>query len=224
MLLRDGFTAPYSAFESYLYDLVAAPAVVALRARVEGALLAGLPPGAALLEVGCGGGQLAAHLATVRPDLRITGLDLSPEQIARARRRTAAVASRVELVVGSALDLPFPASHFDAVLSVASIKHWPDQSRGLAECARVLRPGGALAVVEADRGCRLDDARAFVALMRMPAILRPVTVLFFRTYVAGLGLDLEDARSLAAALPLVAARVERVPGSPGLLIAGTRAP
>jgi ubiquinone/menaquinone biosynthesis C-methylase UbiE len=77
-----------------------------------------------------------------------------------------------ELAVGDAPALRFAEQYFDATGSIASIKHWPDQSKGLAECVRVLRPGGQRLVVEADRGCRFNDARAFVLRIRgTPALL-----------------------------------------------------
>ncbi len=216
-------TLPYRASEAWIYDTVIAPAVAELRGAAEADFVTALPAGARVLEVGSGGGQLAVDLARRRPDVTVTGVDLSPAQVARARRRAATFADRVEFVTGSALELPVEDGRYDAVVSVASIKHWPDPLAGLRECARALRPGGALLVVEADRGCVLDDARRFVARWRMPAALRPVALVLFRTYVAGQGLDLDDARRLLAALPVVDAVAERVPGTPGLLLRGRRA-
>jgi SAM-dependent methyltransferase len=101
---------------------------------------------------------------------------------------------------------------------VGSIKHWPDPARGLRECLRVLRPGAPLIVAEVDRGCHLDDARAFVARWRMPRLLRPLALVLFRTYVAGQAIDLDDARALLASLPLANPRCERIPRTPGLLL------
>jgi SAM-dependent methyltransferase len=124
----------------------------------------------------------------------------------------------VRFVQGSALELPFEAGDFDAVVSIGSIKHWPDAARGLAECARVLRPGGPLFVVEVDRGCRWDDARAFVDDWRMPRALRPLGLALFRTWVAGQAIDLDDARALLTSSPFVDAQVERIAGAPGLLM------
>jgi ubiquinone/menaquinone biosynthesis C-methylase UbiE len=217
-------TLPYRASEAWIYDAVIAPAVAELRRAIEGEFVASLPPRARVLEVGCGGGQLAIELAQQRPDVTITGVDLSPAQVARARRRARPFARRVEFVTGSAMDLPCEDASFDAVVSIASIKHWPDPLAGLRECVRALRPGGALLVVEADRGCRLDDARRFVGRWRIPAALRPVALMVFRTHVAGQGLDLEDARRLLAALPLIDTLAERVPGTPGLSLRGIRRP
>lgn len=216
-------TLPYRASEAWLYDTVIAPAVVDLRRGLEEHIVQ-LRPGARVLEVGSGGGQLAVDLATRRRDLTITGVDLSAAQVARAMRRAekAGVGDRVQFVQGDALALPVDDAAFDAVVSVASIKHWPDPARGLAECARALRPGGTLVVVEADRGCRLEDARAFVARWRMPAPVRPLGLVLFRTFVAGQGLDLDDGRRLLAALPLRETSVERIDGTPGVLFRGTR--
>jgi SAM-dependent methyltransferase len=215
-------TTPYGAGEAFFFDTVIAPAIGALRARSLDAHVAELPRGARVLEVGSGGGQMALEVARARPDLEWIGVDLSPAQVARATRRTRAArpARPPRFVCGSALELPFEAGEFDAVVSVGSIKHWPDPARGLAECVRVLRPGGQLFVVEVDRGCRWDDARAFVAGWRMPRPLRPLGLVVFRTWVAGQAIDLDDARALLAGTPLVDARVERIAGAPGLLLRG----
>lgn len=220
-VLKD-FTVPYSRAESWVYDTVIAPALGAFDGEVLARWLPELPRGGSLLEVGCGGGQLLAKIAARRPDLGLTGLDLSPEQVARARRRTATAGERVRCVQGSALDLPFPADSFDAILSVASIKHWPDPRRGLEECARVLRPGGGLVIVEADRGCRDADIARFVAAWRLPTAMRPLAAAMFRTVVAGRSFDLEDARALADGLALADRRVERLPGVPGWILSGRK--
>jgi ubiquinone/menaquinone biosynthesis C-methylase UbiE len=149
-------------------------------------------------------------------------LDLSPKQIERAERLAPPLGGRVRFVIGSALDLPFPDATFDALVSIASIKHWPDQAKGVAECVRVLKPGGPFAIFEADRGCRLEDARRFVDRWRLPPMLRPFALQAFRTYVAGQSIDLEDARKLLEAQPIVEATAERVPGAPVLLLTGRR--
>jgi ubiquinone/menaquinone biosynthesis C-methylase UbiE len=120
------------------------------------------------------------------------------------------------------LDLDFSDGSFDAVISVASIKHWPDKVRGLQECIRVLAPGGALNIIEADRGCHLDDARAFVDRWRIASILKPVALFWFRTRVAGQGVDLDEAGTMLEALDLSEQHAERIPGTAGLLMSGRR--
>jgi len=215
-------TARYGAVESFVYDRCIAPAVIDMADRIEDKLVGRLGPGARVLEVGSGGGQLAVRLADKRPDLAIVGLDLAPEQVARARERARPLAERVRFVEGSAMSLPFDDGTFDAVLSVASIKHWPDPGQGLSECARVLRAGGALAVIEADRGCAMRDARAFIQRWRIPSLLRPAALMGFRTFVAGNAFDLDEMRSLVASLGAGDWKVERIEGTPGLLLYGTR--
>jgi SAM-dependent methyltransferase len=221
-MLRD-FKAPYSAFESFLYDWLVAPGVVDMKDAVAAPFLERVPKGAEVLEVGCGGGQLAIEIARERPDLRYVGLDLSHEQVARADKRGARLAPRLSFVQGSALELPYEDGRFGVVLSVASIKHWPDPARGLSECVRVLAPGGLLVVVEADRSCKLDDAWRFMTHLHLLPPFRPLALMLFRTFVAGRSLDLDDARALVADLPLARCEVRRVPGTPALIIDATRA-
>ncbi|HSQ64317.1 MAG TPA: class I SAM-dependent methyltransferase [Polyangiaceae bacterium] len=215
-------TAPYSAAESWGYDRFIAPAVAELAGELTARIDPLLPRGGALLDVGCGGGQNLLAIARRRPDAKLTGVDLSAEQVGRALARATAAGAKVSVVEGSALTLPFADESFDAVLSVASIKHWPDPALGLRECVRVLRPGGKLRVIEVDRGCRLDDARRFVGRWRLPGPVRRLCLPLFHTYVAGQGLDLDDARALLAPLGLLDASVERLDGMPALMIGGTK--
>ncbi len=214
------FSAPYTSAESFFYDAFVAPAVDNMSRPVADELVSSMSA-TDVLEVGCGGGQLALQAMTRKPELRWVGLDLSAEQVARANKRTAAVAG-VRFVQGSAMDLPFADASFDGVVSVASIKHWPDPAAGLAECVRVLRPGGRLVVVEADRGCHLDDARYFVAQWRIPALLRPISLAFFRSAIAGQAFDLDDARALLAPLPLDDRLARRIEATPALIMSGTK--
>ncbi len=215
------FKHPYTAAESWSYDFFVAPAVAVLAERMGARFVDGIPHGGRILDVGCGGGQNALTLARLRPDLRVVGLDLSEEQVKRATRRAAGL-SQVEFTQGSALDLPFEDDEFDAVISVASLKHWPDQRLGLSECVRVLRSGCRLRVVEADRGCGLEESESFVAEWRLPALLRPLGVALYRTWVAGRSVDLDEARALAEGLPLNDLRVDRVDGAPALMIEGIK--
>lgn len=225
MVLLD-ISRRYTRLESWFYDRFIADAVAETTRGLIDEVVAEVPSDGLILEVGSGGGQLALGLAERGIGLRVIGVDLSGEQVARAGRRVSerspAVADRVRFQLGSALDLGFPDEHFDAVLSVGSIKHWADQAKGMAELVRVLRPGGLLLVVEVDRGCSLPDARAFVARLNAPWPLGAAALLGFRTYVAGQGLDLDDGRALVADRPLTRTRVERIPGDPTLLICGRK--
>ncbi|HTU60152.1 MAG TPA: class I SAM-dependent methyltransferase [Polyangiales bacterium] len=213
-MLRN-ITSRYSALESWAYDRFIVPAADKMIGEIEAVVNRSIPANAAVLEVGCGGGQLARRLVERRSDLTWTGLDLSREQVARARRRTADM-QRLSFVEGDAQALPFSDALFDVVVSIASIKHWPDQALGLRECIRVLRPDGLLLVVEADRGCRYQDAARFVDSSPLPPMLRPVGLALFRTWIAGRSLDREEAQQLLEGLSVAERGVKRLPDMPVL--------
>jgi SAM-dependent methyltransferase len=99
---------------------------------------------ARLLEVGCGTGHWLALLRPATPHL--FGLDLSAGMLSQARRRHGDLA----LVRGRAEQLPFPDTSFDLVYCVNAIHHFGHQRAFIAEARRLLRPGGALAIIGFD--------------------------------------------------------------------------
>lgn len=109
----------------------------------------GPPLGLRILDVGCGDGVLASWLA--QGGARVTGLDASSDMIAAARRRAKAAGVEVDLVEGDAGDLPFPAGHFDCVVSVATLCFVDDPRPTIREMVRVLEPGGQLILGELGR-------------------------------------------------------------------------
>jgi ubiquinone/menaquinone biosynthesis C-methylase UbiE len=220
-------SSPYGRMYSAFYDHFVSPAVYRVfEDELHGTFAKRLGHGDRVLDIGCGGGQHTVELANQRPDVRLVGLDLSAEFVRRARQRASAaqLGSRVEFVKGNALALPFEAEEFDHVYSIGSIKHWPDMAQGLAECLRVLKPGGQLLVGEAHRGCRFPDVVAWTRNSRVPRPLQIVLHLYFRTFVAGQSIDLDDARDLWRALPLADPDgPRRIPGTPALVMTGCKA-
>ena len=99
-----------------------------------------------VLEVGVGSGLNLAFYGTAAT--HITGIDPSPQLLAKARTRIADASVPVELVEASAEQLPFDARSFDSAVVTYSLCSIPDPSRALAEVRRVLRPGGELVFVE----------------------------------------------------------------------------
>jgi SAM-dependent methyltransferase len=134
-----------------LEAVYAVPAIVAQRLRTRAALQA--RPGERGLDVGCGPAFLACELGhEVGPAGRVIGLDESPEMLRAAQARIAreGLADRVEVREGDAGRLDFPAASFDFVTVVQVYLYVTDVAGALAEAARVLRPGGRLAVVDTD--------------------------------------------------------------------------
>jgi ubiquinone/menaquinone biosynthesis C-methylase UbiE len=189
---------PYSALESWAYDKLVAPVLASFFEELRDDLDAALPSHGRVLDVGCGGGHISRLLADWKPTLRITGLDLSTAQIDRARHAARGYGDRLSYVVGTATNLPFADDSFDALVSVGSIKHWPDRLLGLRECVRVVRPGGLVLITETDRSCRFEDMNRFIDRIPLPSFAKPVFRMVYRTHVAGQSIDLLDARELLA--------------------------
>ncbi|MEU6978998.1 MULTISPECIES: methyltransferase domain-containing protein [unclassified Streptomyces] len=107
--------------------------------------------GARLLEVGCGlGVGCALALAEYGP-AQVTGMDIHPQQLDRARRANADLldvggVERLRLARGAAERMPFGDAEFDCVYSVEAAQHFDDLALFAAETARVLRPGGRTAI------------------------------------------------------------------------------
>ena len=97
------------------------------------------------LEIGIGSGR---NIRFYPPDVRLTGIELSPGMLALARRRAVESGLTVRLVEGDAAGLPFDDSAFDTVVFSQSLCSIPDDRRAIAEAARVLRPGGRLVALE----------------------------------------------------------------------------
>lgn len=218
--------AKYTPALSWFYDRAAADAVLNATSGLIDRIQTAVTNGDAVLEVGCGGGQFALRLIERLPGIRVTGVDLSAEQLsraaARANRLSPEAIERVGFREASALDLPFSDRSFDIAVSIASIKHWPDRQRGVREMVRVLKEGGLLLIAETDRSCHLDDVRTFVRDTHLPALLRTPYLWMFRTYVAGQGLDLGDAREALADQPLVDTTVQRIADTPFLTMTGIK--
>ena len=93
-----------------------------------------------VLEVGCGRGELAARVAA-EIDATVVAIDQSERMVEIARE------AGVDARVGDVQDLPFDDASFDCAVAAWMLYHVPDVDRGLAELARVLRPGGRLVAV-----------------------------------------------------------------------------
>jgi arsenite methyltransferase len=103
-----------------------------------------------VLDLGCGAGTdslVAAQM--VGPEGRVTGIDMTPEMIAKARSAAAELGvGNVDFVEGEIEELPFPDESFDVVISNGVIDLIPDKDAVFAELYRVLRPGGRIQIAD----------------------------------------------------------------------------
>jgi len=95
-----------------------------------------------VVELGCGTAYFSAWLA--RRGARPVGVDLTPAQLATARRCQQELGIEFPLVEASAEDVPLPDASFDLALSEYGASIWCEPERWIAEAARLLRPGGEL--------------------------------------------------------------------------------
>jgi phosphatidylethanolamine/phosphatidyl-N-methylethanolamine N-methyltransferase len=97
-----------------------------------------------VLEVGVGTGL---SLQRYRPHLRVTGVDVSAEMLAKARARTGHLPHVAELRQADARALAFPDDHFDTVVAMYLVSVVPEPERVVAEMARVCKPGGEVLIL-----------------------------------------------------------------------------
>ena len=120
--------------------------------RVHRRLLdqAGLRPGQRVLEIGCGTGNLLLAAKRAQPAAVVVGLDPDLAALARADRKARRRGLAVQLDRGHAEELPYADDSVDVVLSSFMLHHVPAEQRDAAvrEARRVLRPGGALHLLD----------------------------------------------------------------------------
>lgn len=151
------------------------------------------------LEMGCGQGAGLLHLMESRPRLSMVGIEISPEQADRARRRTAPLADRTQIVQASASDTGLRAATVDFVVSIEAFQHFPDQAAWLSEARRLLVPRGRLLL--ATFFVR-DEARVAEACRRIETLAagldQALVLPTFLEQVATCGFELTVTRSVGA--------------------------
>lgn len=145
---RRNIPKAFEGRSSRIYDLVSRRVLRRLYRRLAADVAAVAPEGGAVLDVGTGPGVLLVELAARRPDLRLTGVDLSADMIAAATRNLGPFGERASAHVGDVTGLPFPDRSFDLIVSSLSLHHWDDPEAAVPELARVLRPGGQVCIYD----------------------------------------------------------------------------
>jgi demethylmenaquinone methyltransferase / 2-methoxy-6-polyprenyl-1,4-benzoquinol methylase len=114
-------------------------------------LVSRIPPEAQrVLDVASGTAAVAIELAQATPDRRVIGVDQSPEMLAAGSQRVgdAGLGERIELREGRAESLPFADGEFDSLTFTYLLRYVDDVPATLRELARVVRPGGTVAMLE----------------------------------------------------------------------------
>ncbi len=109
---------------SGFYDFVAKRIFRGTYRRLAKDFAATVAQGAHVLDAGTGPGILLVELARLRPDLRLTGVDLSADMAGAAAKNLARYGDRATVRVADVASLPFPDASFDAIVSSLSLHHW----------------------------------------------------------------------------------------------------
>jgi ubiquinone/menaquinone biosynthesis C-methylase UbiE len=119
-----------------------------------------------ILDVGCGGGRTVQKLAALAVEGRVHGVDYSEASVQASRQVNAAAIAggRVAVELGSVAALPYPDQRFDVVTAVETHYYWPDLEANLREIRRVLKPGGALALIAETTRDRQPNPLFFVVM------------------------------------------------------------
>jgi ubiquinone/menaquinone biosynthesis C-methylase UbiE len=131
-------------------------------------LTAGLPAGAAILEVAPGPGYFAVELA--RRGYRVTGLDISRTMVQIATDHARQSGTTVDFRHGDAADLPFAADGFDLIVCQAAFKNFLRPVKVLDEMHRVLRPGGTAVIQDLNRAATRADIAGDVRRMGLSPV------------------------------------------------------
>jgi len=157
-IVRDAYSGIDSSTEAVAYKLYSPEELSEVpRSAVEGALgignhlrFAGIEPGETILDLGCGAG-IDSILAARRTGQtgRVIALDFLPEMLERtAAAAEEATLRNVETLEAEMEAIPLPDASVDHIISNGVVNLSPRKRRVLAECARVLRPGGKLSVAD----------------------------------------------------------------------------
>ena len=217
----SNLTQRYSNLAAWAHDYIIADRALNLHAHIlEYTKLADIlaeKRERSVLDVGCGGGQSAIRMKELYPHLQLTGIDLSEDQIARARQRAHRKGLSTKFEIADAEDLPYPDASFDVVFSFGSAKHWPDPLKGMSECWRVLKPGGELLVADATSDATTEQVINFYKISGFPGLFQTPMVAILSRRIFGPALPLKTYHQIADQLGMSKGTVSHLPGYPTFL-------
>ena len=110
------------------------------------------PPGASVLEAGCGVGAQTLPLLRNSPGVHLTCIDVSPESLEQARHKVQSAGFKATFRTADIFALPFSEAAFDHVFLCFVLEHLANPIGALQALQKMLRPGGTLTVIEGDHG------------------------------------------------------------------------
>lgn len=160
-----------------------------------------------IAEIGCGGGVFMRR--ALMSGCRGLAIDHSPDMVANAKRlnRYAVDAGRLAVVVGDAARLPADDASFDKVYCLNAFFFFPNPQASIAEMARILKPGGRLALVTSPPEFKTHIARFS---KRMASSMRFDTLETLDMWIQAAGLVTEEMKAAPSAGNLVIARKEHL--------------
>lgn len=162
-------------------------------ATLELAALANITPDTRVLDVGCGLGGTARHLAC-EYGCHVTGIDLTDEYIEVGRKLTRMVnmQDKVELWQGSALNIPFEDENFDVVWTEHVQMNISDKKKFYSEIARVLKPGGVFLFHDIFRGPSKEEPVYPAPWAEVASLSALETDSNVKKIIEGCGLEIEE--------------------------------
>ncbi|MFT5167150.1 MAG: MPBQ/MSBQ methyltransferase [Saprospiraceae bacterium] len=154
-------------FLSVFYDKFVNPLFWTKKMRDESLTISQLEkPGLTVIDVGSGTGFTTEGIVKLVPPARVTCIDQSPHQMAKAKQKTSLQGCHFK--IGDAENIPFETDSFDRYVSAGSIEYWPNPQKGITEAYRVIKPNGVATLIGP-----LDPPNGFVSYIANTWMLFP---------------------------------------------------
>lgn len=164
--------------------------------------------GGEILEIAPGPGYLAIELARLGR-YRITGVDISHDFVAIARRNAAEAGVAVDFRQGSAATLPLGDASVDFIICTAAFKNFHEPEKALAEMHRVLKPGGIARIVDMSRDASKAEIADLVRQMGLGGIKALSMKLMFQHFLRRGAYSRQEFEALIAQSPFGGAAITR---------------